>query len=257
MPSNSYMVAQITDCHLLAQPGARLHGRCPDESLAGVLASVKTLDPDVVVVTGDLTEAGAPDAYQRLKGLLETLACPVVCLPGNHDDPAVMRRHLLGGGIGMPDTHPLGDWRLFLLDDTLPGRPEGRLGEARLAALEWRLHENRDHHKLVFVHHQPVDTGSPWIDGMGLEDGERLLDRLADDGDVRAVGFGHIHHAFSAERDGIALYGTPSTSFQALPEKERFELDTENGPGFRWFRLFHDGHLATGITRIPPAFADD
>lgn len=253
MPAQNHTVAQITDCHLLARAGERLHGRDPDESLARVLEEVRACSPDVVIVSGDLTEDGAPDAYRRLKTLLESLDCAVACLPGNHDDAEAMRRHLVGGGIHMPASVSVGTWRLFLLDDTIPGRPEGRLGESRLAALEWLLHEHRGHRKLVFVHHQPVDTESPWIDGMGLTDGGPLLDLLARDGEVVSVAFGHIHHAFSHKRDGMRLYGTPATSFQARPAKQRFELDTDNGPGFRWFRLSDDGSFETGITRIPAA----
>lgn len=251
MPTRTHMVAQITDCHLLAEAGAQLHGRDPDESLARVLEAVRNASPEVVVVSGDLTEDGAADAYRRLKALLQTLDCPVACLPGNHDDVEAMRRYLLGDGITMPESVAVGEWRLFLLDDTVPGRPEGCLGASRLASLEWRLHEHRGHRKIVFLHHQPVATASSWIDGMGLTDGEALLELLAEDGEVASVAFGHIHHAFNTRRDGIDLYGAPATSFQARPANEHFELDTDNGPGFRWFRLFDDGVLETGTTRVP------
>lgn len=253
MPSRSHMIAQITDCHLLAEAGERLHGLDPDESLARVLEVVRASSPEVVVASGDLTETGAPDAYRRLKVLLQTLDCPVACLPGNHDDVGAMRRHLLGDGIEMPGSLAVGEWRLYLLDDTVPGRPEGRLGASRLAELEWHLHGQRGRKKGVFVHHQPVATDSPWIDDMGLTDGDSLMELLGRDGDVALVAFGHIHHAFTARRNGIRLYGTPATSFQARPAKPRFELDTANGPGFRWFRLFPEGTLETGVTRVPVA----
>lgn len=251
MPAHSSTIAQITDCHLLTDADARLHGRHPDESLARVLDAVRAGSPELLIATGDLTEEGSPRAYRRLKSLLQSVPCPVACLPGNHDDTEAMRRHLLGGNIGMSTSLTIGAWQLFLLDDTVPGRPEGRLGDTRLAALERRLREHRGRRKLVFLHHQPVATESPWIDRMGLADGEQLLDTLAQDGEVASAAFGHIHHAFSTERDGIRLYGTPATSFQARPAREHFELDGESGPGFRWFRLFDDGALDTGVTRVP------
>lgn len=253
MLTGAHMIAQITDCHLLAEPGARLHGRDPDESLTRVLEAVRACAPEVVIATGDLTEEGAPGAYRRLKKLLQGLDCPVACLPGNHDDPDTMRRYLVGEGIEMPGSLAVGQWRIFLLDDTLPGRPEGRLGEARLAELEWHLHDHRGRKKLIFLHHQPVPTGSPWIDGMGLADGKTLLDLLAEDGEVASVAFGHVHHAFSARHDGISLYASPATSFQARPGRDSFELDPDNGPGFRWFRLVDSGVLETGVTRVPVA----
>lgn len=247
----SVTVAQITDCHLLDDPAGRLHGADPDATLRDVLHTVQDLHPDLVVASGDLAESAGEDAYARLGGLLASLDAPVACLPGNHDDPALMRRVLGGLRIGCPDGVTLDGWRVCLLDSTLPGRPEGRLGEGRLAALDWQLHAHRERHKLVFVHHQPVPSGSPWIDDMGLKDGNALLDRLAADGNVAAVACGHIHHAFSFRVDGLEVLGTPATSFQARPNSREFELDSNNGPGFRWFRLFPDGLLETGITRIP------
>lgn len=251
MPSRIHTIAQITDCHLLADERERLHGRHPDRALARVLEEVRALDPDLVVASGDLTEDGAGRAYARLRELLAALGCEVACIPGNHDDPAAMRSYLVGDGIRMPETVMLGRWQVILLDSTVPGRPEGSLGATRLASLDWHLREGGRCHKIVFVHHQPVDTGSPWIDGMGLTDGDRLMEVLADDGGVAAVAFGHIHHAFGTALQGIQVLGTPATSFQAMPRRERFELDRANGPGFRWFRLHADGLLDTGINRVP------
>lgn len=256
MTSGIQTIAQITDCHLLADEHSLLHGRHPDRTLERVLEAVRAIRPDLVVASGDLTEEGDASAYARLRRILSRLDAPVACLPGNHDDGDIMRASLVTDGVDMPGTVTLGDWRIILLDSTVAGRPEGHLGAGRLASLDWRLHDAGRHPKLVFVHHQPVDTDSPWIDAMGLTDGEQLLERLADDGHVAAVAFGHIHHAFSTRRDGIQVLGTPATSFQALPRRPRFELDRDNGPGFRWFRLFPDGLLETGVNRIP-ASGDD
>lgn len=247
----SFLVAQITDCHLLDDPSARLHGLDPDECLLRVLAAVDRLDPALVVASGDLTEAGGEAAYRRLRDLLRGARAPVACLPGNHDDPRRMAEMLHGDGLSCGTELGLDGWRICLLDSTVPGRPWGRLGDARLAALEWRLKAHPRAHKLVFVHHQPVPSGSPWIDGMGLRDGDALLQRLEADRHVTAVACGHVHHAFHARAGRVDVFGTPATSFQARPRRMRFELDPDRGPGFRWFRLFPDGLMETGVTRIP------
>lgn len=251
----SFLVAQITDCHLLDDPGARLHGLDPDESLRRVVAAVNELGPELVVASGDLTEEGGEAAYRRLRELLLALRAPVACLPGNHDDPPLMAEMLDGDGLGCPDEFGLDGWRVCLLDSTVPGRPWGLIGDARLAALEWRLKAHPHAHKLVFVHHQPVPSGSPWIDGMGLRDGDALLERLGADRNVAALACGHVHHAFHERAGRLDVFGTPATSFQARPRRARFEIDTDSGPGFRWFRLFPDGLLDTGITRIPAGAA--
>jgi len=244
-------IAQITDSHLLDGPTAKLHGVLPDETLSRILDQVAAFGPDHVIASGDLAESADPPAYRRLREMLLGSGLRVSCMPGNHDDPARLVDQLNVGRLDTVEGVTLGNWRLLLLDSTVPGRPGGMLGAARLAALEWQLHAHSGRHKLVFVHHQPLPTGSPWIDAMGLEDGPALLERLQDDGHVPAVAFGHIHHAFTGRADGIQLLGCPATSYQATPRRREFELDTSNGPGFRWFELHSDGLLDTGVTRIP------
>lgn len=248
----SVTVAQITDFHLLDDAADRLHGLDPDATLKRVLEAVGELAPDLIVASGDLTENAGSDAYRRLRVLLSDAPAPVACLPGNHDDAQRMAEALCGEGVTCPAGVSLDGWRLCLLDSTVPGRPWGRVGESRLAELDWQLHAHARKHKLVFVHHQPVDSGSPWIDGMGLTDGEALLERLEADPRAVAVACGHIHHPFHARAGRLEIFGTPATSFQARPGRRSFELDTDNGPGFRWFRLFPDGLMDTGITRIAP-----
>lgn len=245
-------LAQITDSHLLDSPSGRLHGVLPDKTLTRVLEQVVRFAPNHVIASGDLADSADSSAYARLMGMLHDSGLRVSCMPGNHDDPARVRDQLNNGSVDTPEGVTLGNWRILLLDSTVPGRPGGALGPARLAALEWQLHAHKGRNKLVFVHHQPLPTGSPWIDAMGLEDGSALLERLLHDGDVAAVAFGHIHHAFASRVDSIQVLGCPATSYQAMPRRRRFELDATNGPGFRWFELHTDGLLETGVTRVPP-----
>ena len=58
-----------------------------------VVASICALDPapDLVLATGDLTEAGTPASYRDLRGILDALPMPVHFAMGNHDDRANFR----------------------------------------------------------------------------------------------------------------------------------------------------------------------
>ena len=76
---------------------------------------------------------------------------------------------------------------------------------------------------LVFVHHQPLPVGSPWIDKYPLIEPERLWQRL-DPQIVRIVAFGHVHQAFSGMKDGIACLSAPSTVANSQPGMARFTL---------------------------------
>jgi len=64
------------------------------ESLSGSLP--EGADIAALLLTGDLTDAGDPASYARLRRLLEPVAVPVLCAAGNNDDRAALREHLLG-----------------------------------------------------------------------------------------------------------------------------------------------------------------
>lgn len=240
-------VIQITDCHLGAVAGEPQRGCDPDAGLAAVLAEAGRWRPDVLVATGDLSDEGEPAAYERLRARLSALDIPTYAIPGNHDDPAAMREFLCGGRVRWAEQARLDGWQLLLLDSTVPGEPGGRIAPEALAALSERAAEGPN---LVFVHHPPIAVESPWIDAMGMANGEQLLAALAGT-ETRAVACGHVHHAYVAGRGAIEVLTAPASSFQARPRRPEFVLDTL-GPGFRWFDLYPQGRWRSGVWRVAP-----
>src|SRR5215831_1956179 len=89
---NAMLVCQISDLHIRA-PG-QMSYRVVDcaTMLARCVTEILRLPqrPDVVVITGDLTDLGRPEEYAYLRKLLAPLPMPLYLLPGNHDD----REHL-------------------------------------------------------------------------------------------------------------------------------------------------------------------
>ena len=81
------LICQISDLHVKT-PG-KLSYRVVDTSsmLRRCIAHICALEtaPDIVITTGDLTDAGQPDEYAHLRELLAPLAMPTYLLPGNHD----------------------------------------------------------------------------------------------------------------------------------------------------------------------------
>ena len=43
--------------------------------------------PDLVAVTGDITQAGYPREFAAARDWLDALPCPTISTPGNHDTP--------------------------------------------------------------------------------------------------------------------------------------------------------------------------
>src|SRR3990170_330165 len=59
-----------------------------DPSLVGPLASTITrLDPDLLAVSGDLTQRARRREFADARRFLDSIACHRLVLPGNHDVP--------------------------------------------------------------------------------------------------------------------------------------------------------------------------
>ncbi|TVS11001.1 MAG: hypothetical protein EA419_09295 [Wenzhouxiangella sp.] len=237
-----FTLLQLSDSHLSADPAAAYRGQNADATLSSLLPACRLLAPDGVVLSGDVAEDGSTAAYERAGQMLNDLAPRTAWIPGNHDDRAAMAPVFDRLGYQAGPLLEWGGWQIVLLDSAVPNRPEGRLDEARLAPLD-ELAPGRP--TLVFVHHQPLAVDSPWIDKYPLTKPERLWSRL-DARTVKVVAFGHVHQAFSGERQGIACLSAPSTVANGQPGAARFTLDP-TGPKARWFRLWPDGRWLSGI----------
>ena len=137
-------LVHISDIHLTI-PGERMGGLDPHRRFAQALNEVraKHADADRIIVTGDLTHWGEPQAYSALKDALTDLPCPVRLLVGNHDN----RDHFLSA---FPD-HPrdekgfinyaedLDRTRLIYLDTTAPRTHSGHFGADRISWLAAQL----------------------------------------------------------------------------------------------------------------------
>nr|CAA27241.1 unnamed protein product [Synechococcus elongatus PCC 6301] len=80
-------IAQITDLHLLVDPQAALRGCVTTPRAAAVFANLKQRSPDLLLLSGDLSEDGSPASYERLRDWVEELGCPAIAIAGNHDQP--------------------------------------------------------------------------------------------------------------------------------------------------------------------------
>src|ERR1700745_3406497 len=91
------LLTHFTDPHLYGGEAEALRGVATLPALTAALAHAQARDwpPDALLVTGDLGEEhpGGSPHFRRLFG---ALGLPVLCLPGNHDEPEAMRRELAG-----------------------------------------------------------------------------------------------------------------------------------------------------------------
>ena len=62
-------------------------GRVDARLLKPLTALVNRTQPDVIAVSGDLTQRAKPEQFEEAKAWLQTQAAPKVVVPGNHDVP--------------------------------------------------------------------------------------------------------------------------------------------------------------------------
>lgn len=251
LTADAVRLVQITDCHIFAQAGQRLHGldtrRSFEAVSAAALAEYEELD--LILATGDLSQDGSAGSYRYLAERFDATDLPVFWLPGNHDDSAVLLEHFVGERISPARCLLVGAWQIVLLDSTVSGQVHGRVSPAQLDFLDTALNAHPDRHALVCLHHQAVATGSRWIDDKGLLGADEFRQRVTSHDQVRAVIWGHVHQEKHHRIDSIEWMSAPSSCAQFASDRAEFAISDE-APGYRYLSLHADGGIETRVHRV-------
>ncbi len=155
----------------------RRHDR---EILDAAVHDLHELNPDAVVITGDMTQLGTPTEYEEARQWLAGLAtcAPVSLVPGNHDltraDPhsQTLERWsdwmpAADSGVAFPTLQTVGDLALIGLSSAVPTGvflATGTLGRRQLERLDDVLERcGRDgRFRVVFLHHPPREGIVGW-----------------------------------------------------------------------------------------------
>src|SRR5205085_8013131 len=162
-------IAQISDVHV----GGSL-SRAP-EALEGILDRVRVIDPDIVVLAGDLTTDGYEWEYEQAAEWVGRIEHPKIVIPGNHDSRNVGYMHfrrLFGDPYSRyqatfdperAERLQATGFTVVGIDSSEPDVNEGRVGRDRYGWIREQFDEP-DHIRIVTVHHHLVG-----IPGTGRE----------------------------------------------------------------------------------------
>lgn len=250
-----FLLLQLSDPHI----GAEWAPGDPAAGLAAAVDCVRSLraQPDVVLVSGDLSDNATDVEYKQVRDLLSPLGMvPIYVLPGNHDDRSMLRRHFgLPGVAGDPVCYSvdLGPMRLVVLDTTIPGDDPGVLEADQLDWLDAELAMGRRVPTVVAMHHPPLATGIPICDQTGLRAAHRrALSRVVEPHEqVQAIVGGHMHRAMTSQLVGRPVVTAPSTYVQTRLTLglDVFELSDEPA-GFIVHALV-DGQVVSHLQLVP------
>ncbi|MES2753149.1 MAG: metallophosphoesterase [Pseudomonadota bacterium] len=240
-------IAQLSDVHLGFDRTA--HRERNEDRLHAALAAVAALEPNLLIITGDLTEDGAARDYERLRSAIASFPCPVRLTVGNHD----VRANFLAAFPDTASAHgfvqfciDLPGLRCIVLDTLLEERHGGDFCAVRAQWLAERLAEDAAIPTLILLHHPPAATGIAWMDPNPAAAWiTRLADAVRGRSNVIGLTSGHIHRASVTAWHGIPLITCPSVapalalSFAAIdpasPDDRAMVVD--DPPGFvvhRW-----------------------
>lgn len=215
------VIAQLSDIHV--RPRGMLYQGLVDSNamFAHAIGTLNRLNPapNLVLITGDLTDEGSPDEYEALRELLEPLRHPFAVMPGNHDDRDQLRA-AFADQLWLPAEGELnfgidvGAVRILALDTSVPERHHGELGGASLAWLERELAENVHRPVVIAMHHPPFVTGIPYLDLYGLRNVGAFVELVARYENIDRIVAGHVHRSMQTRIGSVPVLTCPSTTTQ-------------------------------------------
>jgi 3',5'-cyclic AMP phosphodiesterase CpdA len=193
-------------------------GRIDQSILGPLIETVHEVKPDVVAVSGDLTQRARSAQFMEARAFLDQLPKPQIVVPGNHDVPLynVFARFLT----------PLEKYRRHIGNDLQPFYADsemivlgvntarsltfkgGRINETQVAWLRERLCELDDRVVKIVVSHHPFDVPEGF-DSRALVGRARMaIGAIAECGaDLFLAGHLHIGHTGpTAKRYKISGY---------------------------------------------------
>jgi 3',5'-cyclic AMP phosphodiesterase CpdA len=168
---------------LRAEPGDLPY---PEVMNGAVVDEVLALDPDAVVVKGDLTDTGKPEEYEAFLACYGRLGARMHHVRGNHDamrDPELARNDA-------PYAVALDGVTLAVLDTAVPGRVGGALPAEQRAWLD-DLAGSTSGPVLVFEHHPVFHFDADYC--IQKPDADALVEVFARHDNLVGSFAGHTH----------------------------------------------------------------
>jgi len=187
-----------------------------DATLRAILADVKRMvpQPRFIVASGDLTNTGDVESYERLQAIVEEaeLDMPILYTLGNHDKRTGFYPAMLGqtDDIDGPYDHSaiIDGIHIVLLDTSVPFKIGGHLEAGQIEWLVEELDSHPELPKLIVMHHAPaLDFDYPSLEWESLSFADTEALRAALDGRKNVLGIlsGHIHYDRVSNWHGVPV----------------------------------------------------
>ena len=139
-------IVQLSDLHVGAQ--------FREETFQKVIDEINSLKPSAVVITGDLTNEGLIEQYEKCKKMISQIKVEkIIAISGNHDyrntGYLLFKKY-----FPFRTENELGDDTILVtLGSARPDRDEGEVGHHQNLWLERTLKKHEGKLKIVAMHH--------------------------------------------------------------------------------------------------------
>jgi 3',5'-cyclic AMP phosphodiesterase CpdA len=186
-------IAHLSDLHF---------GRIDQAVSAALAAEVRAAEPDIVVVSGDMTQRARKREFVQARAFLDTLPSPRIVVPGNHDVPLY--------NVVMRAFTPLSRYRRYITTNMEPfyADPEvaiagintarsltikgGRINSDQLAWVKRAFADQPDETARIVVTHHPFE-GVSATDEEGVVGRARMAMGMFSESRVDIILSGHLH----------------------------------------------------------------
>lgn len=230
-------IAHISDIHF---------GDADPRVVEQLVAKVCELRPDLVVVSGDLTQRARASQFRQARAFLDALPHPQLIVPGNHDVPLY--------NVFARFVNPLTKYRRYITDDLSPEVVSdelavfgintarsltikgGRVSESQVIDLEKRLSEITESVMKIIVTHHPFDLPEGFDEDDIVGGAKTVMPRLVERGaDVFLAGHLHVSHITHSARRYRLDNGYSALIIQAGTAASRRERGEDNSFNFLEF----------------------
>lgn len=256
------IIAHISDLHF---------GAHDPEVAAILLAQLNDSAPDLVIVSGDITQSATETEFTEARAFFDALKAPVFAIPGNHDLPGIDLRRFW---------HPFERYKRYIAHELNPILQTGLsdilgLNSARMILPHWNwangsvsalqrralrrfFTASTTPWRILVIHH-PLQSPKEFPLDITVFNSRPLLQAI-DETRIDLVLAGHQHHAYIETRntgDHTTLFLSASTAMSTRIRRQPngFNLLHLSEAALRIDMLrFEDGHFRTfsALTHTKP-----
>ncbi len=235
-------------------------GRVDYAVVESLIAKINEINPQLVVVSGDLTQRARSAQFIEARAFLDKLPKPQIVVPGNHDIPMdnVFARFVT----------PLDKYKKYITNDLEPFYADeeiavlgintarsltvkdGRINERQVAVIREKLCALKSDILKVVVTHHPFDLPESYGDRDIVGRAKTVMREIADCGaDLFLAGHIHISHIghtatryeLGANQSALVVQAGTATSTRGRGEANSFNLIEFEHPRLIVKRLEYQG----------------